>query len=193
LTEEEYYDNLDFYSLSTLIKELGIEKTQNILNTFKCNRNEDLQDFLHNPNKAIKLENQNITRTYLYFETKDTIVTTVAYFTISLKVLSTEGLSKTLVKKLDGIDKHRDSIPCYLIAQLGKHSSLIEKIGKYLLDDAIETIKDANHVVGGRFIILDAVNKKKIIEFYQKEPNSFISLKSINTDDENIQMYYPLI
>lgn len=190
---EEYYYKLDFYSLSSLIQELGTEKAQNILNTFKCNKNEDLQDFLHNSNKAIKLENQNITRTYLYFETKDTIVTTVAYFTISLKVLSTEGLSKTLVKKLDGVDKHRDSIPCYLIVQLGKHSDLKEKIGKYLLDDAIETIKDANNVVGGRFIILDAINEKKVIEFYQKEPNSFISLKSSNTDTENIKMYYPLM
>jgi len=193
LSEENYYNKLDFYRLSDLIKELGDEKAQKILNTFKCNKNEDLQDFLHNPNKSIKLEKQHITRTYLYLETKDTIITTVAYFTISLKVLSTEGLSKTLVKKLDGIDKHRDSIPCYLIAQLGKHSDLKEKIGKYLLDDAIETIKDVNTMVGGRFIILDAVNEQKVVNFYQAEPNSFISLKSINTDVENLKMYYPLL
>ena len=193
MTDEDYYNTLDFYPLSNLLIELGDEKAQNILHTFKCTKNEDLQDFLHNPNKSIRLEKQHITRTYLYLQTINTEIKTVAYFTISLKVLSTDGLTKGLVKKLDGIDKHRESIPCYLIAQLGKHSMLKEKIGQFLLDDAIETIKEVNTIVGGRFIILDAVNQKDVIDFYKKEPNSFLLIDTIKEDVDNLKMYYPLI
>lgn len=193
MTAQNYYNNLDFIPLGDLIQEVGDDKITDILNTFNCSKNEDLQDFLHNPEKAIKLEKKHITRTYLYLEINDGNIKVSAYFSISLKILETDGLSGTLIKRLDGIDKRRDAIPCFLIAQLGKNTSCDHKIGQFLLDDAIDTIKDTNKIIGGRFIILDAVNVEKVIRFYSEEPNSFILLDKIIQDKENLTMYYPLI
>ena len=35
--------------------------------------------------------------------------------------------------------------------------------GVDILNDAIETIKDAKEIIGGRFIILDAINNDSVI------------------------------
>ena len=115
----------------------------------------------------------------------------VACFTISLNVLSTNGISKSTIKKLDGINKNREEIACFLIAQLGKSNSCSFKIGRYILNDAIETIKDATKIIGGRFIILDAINNKRVIEFYSE--NSFVLVDKNIENRESVRMYYPLV
>jgi len=148
-----------------------------------------LEDFLLNENKAISFEKRQITKTYLFVDTN--INKVVAYYTLSLNIFSTSNLSKSLVKKLDGIDKNRDYISSYLIAQLGKSSKCSYKIGKYILIDAIDTIKQAVNIVGGRFLIIDAINNKKVIDFYTKE-SDFIAIDNINKKTENIRMYYPI-
>jgi len=140
---------------------------------------------------AIQSEQRAITRTYLYLEVQNSTLMVVAYFTIAIRILYSEGLSKSLVKKLDGVDKNREAMPSYLIAQLGKSNTCNYKIGLNILDDAINTIREAYQVVGGRFIILDAVNVPKVIEFYQSEPNTFILLDN-DTQKPNARMYYPL-
>lgn len=194
MNDEKYYNSLDFISLGVLADELKDDfKLHTILSTFKCDKNIDLQDFLTSPDKAILLEKKHITRTYLYLEFIENEINVTAYFTVTIKVLETNYLSKSLIKKLDGIDKNRENIPCYLIAQLGKNSSCTYKIGQSILDDAIDTIKESNKLVGGRFIILDAINVKKVINFYTEEPNSFILLDKQVKDKENLKMYYPLI
>jgi hypothetical protein len=191
---EEYFQELDFISLSDLINYINdINKTISILKTFKCSKNLDLQDFLHSENKAIYLENKHITRTYLFLEIINNQINIIAYFTITIKVLETQGLSKSLIKKLDGIDKHRNNLPCYLIAQLGKTDICQYKIGQYILDTAIETIKESHQIVGGRFIILDSVNIEKIIKFYTEEPNAFIQLDKSTDKIKSVRMYYPIL
>jgi hypothetical protein len=162
---------------------------QELLSSFSCDKNKDLEDFLLNENKAISFEKRQITKTYLFVDTN--INKVVAYYTLSLNIFSTSNLSKSLIKKLDGIDKNRDNIASYLIAQLGKSSKCNNKIGKYILIDAIDTIKQAVNIVGGRFLIIDAINNKKMIDFYTKESN-FIAIDNINKKTENIRMYYPI-
>ena len=147
-----------------------------------------MQNFLNDSNKAISFEKREITKTYLYLSKEGEVV---AYFTISLNVLSTSGISKSTIKKLDGIDKNREEIACFLIAQLGKSNSCSFKIGRYVLNDAIETIKDAKNIIGGRFIILDAINHDRVIEFYAE--NSFVLVDKDIEKRESVRMYYPLV
>jgi len=147
---------------------------------------------LTTPTKAIQSENRAITRSYLYLELQNNTLIVVAYFTIAIKILYSNGLSKSMVKKLDGIDKNREAMPSYLIAQLGKSDSCKYKIGLHILDNAIEKIRESHQVIGGRFIILDSVNIQKVIAFYQSEPNSFILLDK-NSLEPNVKMYYPLV
>lgn len=154
--------------------------------TFNCAKNRDLEHFIKDKNKAISFEKRSITKTYLYIsDTKEV----VAYFTISLNVLETVNISKSTVKKIDGIDKNRTEIACFLIAQLGKSDTCFHTIGPFLLSDAIDTIKEASNIVGGRVVVLDAINHEKVIDFYEK--NYFVSLET-TTSTDNVKMYYPL-
>ena len=187
MTNKTYYHSLELISLNALL-ELKDEYTiQTLLDTFSCTKNKDLENFLHK--NSIDLEKRKISRTYLYFNQDLEII---AYFTLSLKVLNTNGISKTLIQKLDGVKKDRENIPCYLIGQLGKSSKCNYKIGQYLLDRAIQEIERVNIILGGRFIILDSVNEKKVIDFYTKKPNNFKPIKDYDKEDSNVTMFYPL-
>jgi hypothetical protein len=154
--------------------------------TFNCTKNRDLENFIKDKNKAISFEKRSITKTYLYISPNKEIV---AYFTISLNVLETSELSKSTIKKIDGINKNRTEIACFLIAQLGKSDTCTYFIGTSILMDAIETITEASNIIGGRVVVLDAINHTKVIKFY--EENYFVSLETVSNAD-NIKMYYPL-
>ena len=154
--------------------------------TFNCAKNRDLENFIKDKNKAISFEKRSITKTYLYVSPSKEIV---AYFTISLNVLETINLSKSTIKKIDGIDKNRTEIACFLIAQLGKSDTCRHIIGTSVLMDAIETITEASNIAGGRVVVLDAINHAKVIKFY--EQNHFVSLETASSRD-NVKMYYPL-
>ena len=185
----EYISSLTKISLQDLLG-FGREKVLNILTTFNCNKNEDLEKFIKDPSKSVCFEENHTTRTYLFL---DDDLNLIAYYTITLKVLDTSRISsKSLIKRLDGIDKTRKNIPCYLIAQLGKNTNCKHKIGQYLLDSAVQTIKESKELVGGRFILLDSVNEKEVIEFYTHEDNGFVELIEPKSDDKNVTLYYPL-
>jgi len=55
--------------------------------------------------------------------------------------------------------------------------------------DAIETITEASKIIGGRVVVLDAINHVKVIKFYER--NYFVSLETAS-DEDNVKMYYPL-
>ena len=154
--------------------------------TFSCTRNRDLENFIKDESKAISFEKRSITKTYLYISPSREIV---AYFTISLNVLETSNLSKSTIKKIDGIDKNRTEIACFLIAQLGKSDTCTHLIGTAILVDAIDTIVEVSKIIGGRVVVLDAVNHTKVIKFYER--NHFVRLETISSAD-NMKMYYPL-
>lgn len=170
MTAEQFISSLTLVPLKDLLS-VKEEKLFDILKTFECEKNQT-------------------TRTYLFL---DENINLIAYFTIALKVLDTSRIfSKSLVKKLDGIDKNRQTIPCYLIAQLGKHSNCEYKIGQFLLDYAIETIKKSVEITGGRFILLDSVNEQEVIDFYTSDENGFTILIDPKPEDKNITLFYPL-
>ena len=79
----------------------------------------------------------------------------------------------------------------YLIAQLGKSDTCEFKIGNSILNHAIKNIQRVVDTVGGRFVVIDAVNNRKIIEFYNS--NNFIAIDDCKEMTENIRMYYPFV
>ena len=189
MNTSEYISSLTKISLKDFLG-LEREKVLKILKTFECKKNLDLENFIKNPSQSLRFEENHTTRTYLFIGNE---LNLNAYYTIALKVLDTSKISsKALIKKLDGIDKNRENIPCYLIAQLGKHSNCKHKIGQYLLDSAVQTIKDSKELIGRRFILLDSVNKEEVIGFYTHKDNGFIELIEPKPNDKNVTLYYPL-
>ena len=175
-------------SLSDCVMTYEHDTVMSMLKTFQCSKNEELEDFLTSPNKALSFEQRNISKTYLFLDSQ---LRVVAYYAIALNIFSTKNLSKSLVKRLDGIDKNRQQIASYLIAQLGKSDTCTLPIGSSLLNQATQSIAKVADTVGGRFVVIDAINNENVLEFYSK--NNFIAIDDSNIPTENIRMYYPLI
>ena len=91
-------------------------------------------------------------------------------------------------KELDGFSAkiHGKTIrdfPCYLIGQLARNSRVDKSVirGDQLLQYAYDVIKAATEAVGGRFIMIECREDKKLIEFY--EENQFKEIARVSDDD----------
>ena len=164
------------------------EISSSLLNTFSCKINSDLTNFIHNT--AIDFEVRQIARTFILLNISKNEV--VGYFTISMKSLSTNGMSKTIIKKIDGVSNSRVCIHSFLIGQLGISDNYAEyKLGTLLLDDAFSKIEMAYTLVAGRYILVDAINNKKVLSFYKK--NGFVLLSTNeNSENDSIRMIYKI-
>ncbi len=118
-----------------------------------------MQDFLHS--KAITFERSLRSRTYLYADNADKSI--VAYFSVGITYLLANKLDKSIVKFLDGYTDEVIALPCYLIGQLGKSDKCTEKIGDFLLDDALNCIDKSQEILSGRFVLIDSVNDEKVV------------------------------
>ncbi len=186
MTRPQFDQAFSLFPLSEIIQSAGSKrKVKRLLETFSCTRNMDLQEFLHD--KAITFETNLRSRTYLYVD--NTTYEVAAYFTITISTLHTENISPEVIKLLDGYKDDVASIPCFLIGQLGKSDIFKpQKIGEYILNDAIEIIDQSQESLGGRFILLDAINREQVIKFY--EANAFFPIEK-GTDLESIKMIKP--
>ena len=106
-----------------------------ILSSFVCEKDEDIQQFLHS--KAVEFEKLSKSRTYLICDqeqlenTEDNSesLKIYGYISLALKVLSIPNeISNRMRKELDGFSSkiHGERIsdfPCYLIGQLSRASN----------------------------------------------------------------------
>lgn len=137
--------------------------------------------------KAVDFGVRGTSRTHLLMQ-NDTII---GYFTLSMKPVLTEGISKEIIKKVDGFSKNRKCIYFYLIGQLGLHDDYIGKgIGEFLLFNAINFIEEANSLIGGRYILVDAYSCQPVINFYER--NGFVQLATQEQESESIKMIYKI-
>lgn len=117
-------------NLKEMIQEVGEERTKEVLSTFSCPLNKDVEYFLHS--KAIEFAKQGIAQTQLVFTSYKGEPVLVGYFTLSNKVLEIprKSVSKTMAKKVNRFAMTRDipyamndnyMISAPLIGQLGKN------------------------------------------------------------------------
>ncbi len=157
------------------------------LSAFSCDH-EDLDDFLHN--EAKEYSKQLLGVTYLF--RKDDTNEIVGFFTVSNAALNLKEVSRPKKKKIDGsipFVKRRTSYPSVLIGRLGVSSKYRgnnyngNKVGPQILDFVKAWFRFQNKT-GCRFIIVDAYNEPKVLNFYQK--NDFIFLEQ--EEDELAQL-----
>ena len=172
MIKQEFDGLYSRFKLADLLANKSTNQIKKLLKTFICTKNTDVQDFLHN--KAITFERNLRSCTYLYTSNADKSV--AGYFSIGITYTLTNKLDKAVVKFLDGYTDETIAIPCYLIGQLGKSDTCKEKIGKFLLDDALSIIDKSQDSLKGRFVLIDSVNDDKVINFYKE--NSFIALEN---------------
>lgn len=184
MTKEKFKDLYSRHKLVDLLNQNSTSQVRKLLKAFVCAKNADVQNFLHN--RAITFENYLRSRTYLYIDNESKGI--ASYFSIGITYLLTHQIDKSVVKFLDGYTDETIAIPCYLVGQLGKSDECKDKIGNFLLDDTLSIIDNAQNNLSGRFVLIDAVNEPKVIEFY--EQNSFVVLEN-STTSKSIKMIKP--
>ena len=188
-------------SLEEMMNELEDEVLKSILSSFSCIYDEDIQNFLHN--RAIEFERLSKSRTYLVVSDEEfrnpkvmfDEITIYGYISLAVKVFTVpETTSNRQRQQLDGFSakKHGKQIynfPCYLIGQLARNSNVPKESisGVELLNFAYKTIGEAVKLVGGRNILVECHNNKKLIQFYLN--NGFYQISQVPDDNQTmIQM-----
>ena len=153
--------------------ERGVKMTalSAFLKTFTCERDLDIQRFL--TDSAINYDTKHRARTYLLLE--DDLL--VGYYTVTIKniVLRARVPQKTRAKLTYGMTD-TDTVPAYLIAQIGKNDSFKRPsvIGE-ILGLVLGTIERASAEVGGRVVYLECKkDNERLHNVYEANGFSFL-------------------
>ncbi len=187
-------------NLCNMIDQLGEDATKDILSSFSCPINKDIENFIKE--KAIEFSKRTTAKTHLVFwETEDKeYIEFVGYYTITSKVISVDRtiLSNTEAKKLksqgvyDEI-KQEYTISAPLIAQLGKNFSngndtLIS--GADLLQLAVNKIRKIQNEIGGRFMYLECEDNEKLLSFYKQHNFKIFGKRTLDRDETDVNGEY---
>ena len=175
--------------LEDMYKALDENNLKNLLNQFECELNKDVEYFIRE--KAIDFLKLGISQTFIVTTSYKSKQVIVGYFALTNKVTKVKksSLSNTLRKRLgryannDEIDDKYFSISLPLIGQLGKnykdnYNELIS--GDFLLKLACDKVKEAQKILGGKFVFLECEDKPKLKEFY--ESNGFVCFGKRNLE-----------
>lgn len=177
-------------NLKDIYNAIGEKETKDILKNFECKLNEDVEYFIKQ--KAIEFARQDIAETFIVTCSYKEEEVIVGYFSITNKATSIKRiyLSNTKRKRLLKYAKYDNESKSYIIAlpligQLGKnfyngYNNLIT--GDILLKMACDKIKEAQDILGGRFIFLECEDKTKLKEFY--ESNGFVCFGKRNLEKD---------
>jgi len=175
----------------------GKERTNEILSSFMCSKNEDIETYLRD--KAIDFSNQFIAGTHLLFCGYDGHTVLAGYYALAIKNLfiGEENIpSKSRRRRLERFGDYFSRlngfiIPAPLIAQLGKndlYSGLGLITGKDILYSALQHIIAMQRNFNGKMVFLECEENPELISFY--ESNGFLRSGSKTTRgfDGMIQM-----
>lgn len=175
-------------SLKDVYNSIGEDKTKFILKEFECRLNDDVEYFLKE--KAIEFSKQGIAETFIVTSSfkKENVI--VGYFAIANKTtkIKRNTLTGKKKKRFNRFAEYDEENNCYfislpLIGQLGKnykngYNKLID--GSVLLNLACQKVKEAQDILGGRFVFLECEDKLKLKEFY--ENNGFVCFGKRNLE-----------
>lgn len=152
---------------------LGESRIAQVISTFSCPKNPDVERFLKKSSIEFTKKNQSVT--YLVFDTAT--MDLVGYFTIALKPLTVkaETVSNTVKRKLGRVSELDEqsqtyTMSAYLIAQLGKNftGGTDNKItGNELLELAWNIVEKMQYMGGGMVTFLEAEDNEKLLSFYK--------------------------
>ena len=176
-----------------MIDEYGEKECKEILFSFSCPLNKDVEAFLHN--KAIEFARQHIAITFLIFMVQDNQKLLVGYYTLANKFLSVPRtpLSKTIRKKMAKFSHYDEDNDCYmlpipLIAQLGKNYTYLKGRcieGTDLLRLACKRVMQVQRMIGGKMTYIECASNRRLYEFYTN--NDFYELGRRETSSGEIE------
>ena len=167
------------------------ERVQQKINEFRCPKNAEIEYFLHH--NAIDFARKRQAITYFVLDENDDLI---AYFALTHKAVKIDGshLSKTVCR---GLDRHAEREPddtgynasAFLIAQFGKNGAYNGEItlsGNDLMEQAVEALRNAQHLVGGGIVYLECEVEPHLIGFYTNDANRFREFGERDSKSEGI-------
>lgn len=142
---------------------------------FSCTHDKDIENFFKNDFE--NYNNQLLGKSYGFVKA-NTSLELVAAFTVSNSMLPVSSLPKNIKNKINRPIpniKRNSQYPAVLVGQLAVFDSFS---GKHIGDEILSFIKgwfiDPLNKTGCRYIIVDAANHQKVIDFYQRNGFKFI-------------------
>jgi hypothetical protein len=162
--------------LQTAIEMMTVERVEQILSTFSCERNDDIEQFLKK--RAIDFSNKGIARTHLVLRETTDGFALLGYYALTNKILtiSPDKISNSIKQRIERygiLDKITSiySIATPLIAQLGKNyadKTSCSISGDELLQIACDKVASIQEELGGKLVYLECEDRPKLIEFYTR-------------------------
>ena len=181
-------------NLQLMTEELGEGRVRELLSSFSCPLNEDVEMFLHR--KAIEFAKQGFSQTHLVYASYKGKAEIAGYFTLANKYItvSADAISKTLRKRINKFAVYNPLIRSYclsapLIAQLGKnYSNGLNKLitGDELLKIACDKVSRIQFDLGGRFAYLECEDKPKLVDFYTSNGFCDFDRRQLDKDEAGL-------
>lgn len=179
-------------SLSDVLDEQGEDFCREILSTFSCPYNGDVERFL-TKRSAIDFARQRIAQTFLVYASYKKENVLCGYFTIANKYIV---VRKNLISSTTRRRLRKFSMPdapdgglvimAPLIAQLGKNyfnhrSDLIT--GDELLKLALDKVRLAQKIIGGKVVYVECEDCDFLRDFYQSNGFVIFGKRSLDKDE----------
>lgn len=177
-------------NLRDMLAELGEARTNEILSSFECPLNPDVQTFLCE--KAILFSKLGYASTYLVFASHQGGVVLIGYYALAMKAVVIKGnlLSSQWRSRLRRFafydsDLKQFTLSMPLIGQLGKnfahhYDKLIS--GDDLLGIACETVREIQLMSSGKMVYLECEDVPSLTAFYER--NGFFRFANRNLDGD---------
>lgn len=178
-------------NIRNIYSTIGEGKTEEIISGFKCDLNPDIENFLKT--KAVDFSKKSIAETFIVtglYKNKNIIL---GYFSLAYKITMVKkdilkGKTKNRLLRFAQFDKDKNyyliSLP--LIGQISKnyfngYNELIT--GDKLLRLACEKVKEAQEIIGGRFVFLECADNPKLKEFYENNGFRYFGERKLDRDE----------
>lgn len=161
------------------------------LKTFNCSINFDVQDFLNNKEKALRMQKESTSRTYLLIDDSDDNQNIAGYFALSIKpFLLGENekfparirnmLKPRNIRNSDGSNSGMKLCYVFLIGQIGRNDSYSSdtiNLSQFL-DYAFGIINEVRTLLGGRAVFVEVDNNETLIKLYESCGFEFVRKES---------------
>lgn len=182
-------------TLDELIETRGEDEVSSVLSSFSCAKNPDIEDFARH--KAMNYNRQGIAVTHLVFSCEDDSACLAGFYTLANKTtfVPRQGLSNSLCRRFSrfsesDFDDSQFLLPMVLIAQFGKNDAAASCLtSSELMELALGSAREAQSLIGGRFVLLECQNTPKLLDFYEAEGFVRFGLRELSRDDESVELH----
>ena len=186
-------ENYFITNIDELLSNGSEEELQLFLSTYQNNLNKDIDNFLKY--KAINFSKQGLAKTHIVIALYNDNPIIAGYFSLANKGFYVDTTSKTLSNKMRSklsrfvyIEKNIQQalVPAPLIAQIGKNTLYPDMIsGDDLISLACNKVKEAQNIIGGKFVYLECEDNAKLLQFYQRNNFTLFKRRRLDSDEQD--------